>query len=302
MGFARAGFNVMLGVDTDLDSLVSFSWAHPLAEVSQVPVEDHRWKLGVEVVIGGPPCQPWSTGGNRRGAEDGRDGWPGFVSAIRQIKPRAFVAENVLGFAGTPEMMMVLRDLREAGFAVDCRVLDAADFGVPQHRKRLFIVGTRTGVFRWPQPTDQPRPAGHFIGLGGVGEPNPAKVTWSKNPVLRKDPYAGMLVNGGGRPINLRRPAPTVLASASGNKAPWVDTYDVVPNVHRYLMEGGTPITGEVTGARRLTAEELALLQSFPAGHKFAGSRSSQVRQIGNAVPPRVAQRIAVSLASCLMS
>ena len=92
--------------------------------------------------------------------------------------------------------------------------------------------------------------------------------------------------NGGGRPLDLTGPCHTILASAGGYKTHWVDTLDVAPSYTAELLEGGAARAGPVPGARRLTIEESALLQTFPATMKFAGSRSSQYTQIGDAVPP----------------
>jgi DNA (cytosine-5)-methyltransferase 1 len=130
-----------------------------------------------------------------------------------------------------------------------------------------------------------------------TGEPNPAIVTYALRPSLRPGPYHGHLYNGGGRPVDLARPAPTLLASMGGNKTPWVDTLGVVPEYHAHLLAGGEPRSGRVPGARRITVEEAAQLQGFPKGAVFAGPRSSQYRQVGNAVPPLLAEHIGRALA-----
>src|SRR6185437_3779310 len=95
---------------------------------------------------------------------------------------------------------------------------------------------------------------------------------------------------------DLGLPAPTLLASMGGNKTPWVDGQGVVPEYHAHLMMQGRPRTGRVPGARRITVEEAALLQTFPLGMWFAGARSSRYRQVGNAVPPKLAEIIGRSL------
>ena len=125
-------------------------------------------------------------------------------------------------------------------------------------------------------------------------------MTYAKNPVVRPSPFAGLLFNGGGRPLNLAAPAPTVLASAGWNRTPWIDTAQILPGYHSYLRSGGTPRAGIVPGARRLTVAEAALLQTFPPNLKFAGSRSSQYVQVGNAVPPDLARAVAEELARAL--
>ena len=81
-----------------------------------------------------------------------------------------------------------------------------------------------------------------------------------------------------------------------GNKTPWLDTLGIVPEYHAHLLSGGSPRQGVVPGARRITVEEAALLQGFPAGAQFAGRRSSQYRQVGNAVPPALGKEIGLAL------
>jgi DNA (cytosine-5)-methyltransferase 1 len=281
----------------------------------------------LDTIVGGPPCQPWSLGGLRRGHADPRDGIPQFTRALYEASPRAFVLENVAGLAkgetrSTFELIIrvlsgerPLADLlgdqvdKEArlDYTVNWRVLQAADYGVPQNRQRLFVVGVREGTsFPWPAPTHGPGrplahvPAGSVISPEVLGEPNPSIVTYASNPSLRPDPYHGQIYNGGGRPIDLAKPAPTMLASMGGNKTPWVDTQGVVPNYHAHLMAGGQPRSGKVPGARRITVAEAASLQTFPAWLRFAGSRSSQYRQVGNAVPPALARAVARQLSDSL--
>ena len=98
----------------------------------------------------------------------------------------------------------------------------------------------------------------------------------------------------------LDQPAPTILASAGGNKTHFVDELDLVPPYHKHLWDGGKPKVGALRGGRRLTVLESALLQSFPADMVFEGSRSSQYSQIGNAVPPRLAEVVGASVARAL--
>ena len=104
------------------------------------------------------------------------------------------------------------------GYHVETRTLNAADFGFPQQRKRMFIVGMRQRAFRFPDSSHGPgrervwRTAGDVLTVEPLGEPNLSIVTYAKNPDLRPSPYDGLLFNGGGRPINLQAPARTILA------------------------------------------------------------------------------------------
>lgn len=307
-GLEAAGFTIIAGAEWDRDACDTFAKAHPGAEVLEGDInamDFRRWASEVELVVGGPPCQPWSTGGKRLGSDDPRDGWPAFLRVLREVKPRAFVAENVAGLgagARSGDLAALLASLEALGFDVDTRVLRAADYGVPQKRQRLFIVGVRGQAFRFPAPTYGEgrrlpwRSAGDVVGSEPFGQPNPAIVTYAREPDLRPDPYDGHVYNGGGRPIDLTRPAPTLLASMGGNKTPWIDQLGVVPEYHAHLMRGGEPRVGMVPGARRITVEEAALLQTFSPEVHFAGRRSSCYRQIGNAVPPLLAEAVGRAL------
>lgn len=304
IGLEAAGFAIVAGAELDRDACETFGKAHPAAEVlpgdvGQIPFKP--WQGVIDCVVGGPPCQPWSIGGKQLGANDPRDGWPLFIKALNVIKPRAFIAENVAGLdTGTrkPYFQALIKNLEDLQFNVTYKVLNAADYGVPQNRLRLVIVGLREGRFEFPSPRyggpgQKPRrTAGSVIQADPTGIPNPSIVTYARQPDLRPNPYDGHVYNGGGRPIDLNKPAPTLLASMGGNKTPWVDTLGIVPEYHKHLLSGGEPRVGQVPGARRITAEEAALLQTFPTGMHFAGRRSSCYRQIGNAVPPLLAREI----------
>ena len=303
-----------MAADSSADALQTYSRHHHTAEILEGDIAGHdfkRYRGNIAIVAGGPPCQPWSTGGKQLGHSDGRNGLAHFIRIVDQIRPMAFLMENVPGLAapGNYEYLNTfISKLTELGYLVDQRILDATAYGVPQRRRRLFVVGTASGrEFNWPEATFGPgtampaRAAGEVISADAiVGEPNPSKVTYAKNPVIRPNPFAGLLFNGGGRPVNLDRPAPTVLASAGGNRTLWIDTEGILADYHEHLRAGGAPRSGRVPGARRLTAAEVALLQTFPANLTFAGSRGSQYVQIGNAVPPDLAAAMAWALVRSL--
>jgi DNA (cytosine-5)-methyltransferase 1 len=315
LGVEQAGFEIAIGAEWDADACETFAKAHPAADVwpGDVSTMDfRRLRNDVAVVVGGPPCQPWSTGGKRLGAADPRDGWPGFLRALRLVRPVAFVAENVAGLAAggrRATFAALVSELAALGFRVSAGVFDAADHGVPQRRRRMFLVGCRRGTVPLPAPSHGPgagpgarpwRAAGEVVGEEPIGNPNRSVVTYARLPDLRPNPYDGHVYNGGGRPIDLARPAPTLLASMGGNKTPWIDTAGVVVAYHAHLSAGGPPRRGVVDGARRITVEEAALLQSFPAGMAFAGRRSSCYRQVGNAVPPMLAAAVAARLVEAI--
>jgi len=326
MGLQAAGLEPVGAVEVMDDAAKTYEALHDIEvdrrRLEDIPERELRALRGsVSVVAGGPPCQPWSTGGLRRGEEDERDGFTAMFRALDLIRPEAFVIENVAGLEQgrtRPYFESLLEVLtEELGYYVRSKTLDAADYGVPQHRLRLFVVGMRKRGFKFPRPTHGSKTskpwvtAGDILGDEPLGELNSSIVTYAKKPHLRPSPYDGLLFNGGGRPINLAAPARTILASAGGNKTPFVDTLGVVPGYHRELWEhhkehGIVGLKqkirkGLVPGARRITVAESAALQSFLPTTKFSGTRSTQYTLVGNAVPPRLAQAVGRELCAALV-
>jgi DNA (cytosine-5)-methyltransferase 1 len=291
----------------------AYAGMHPGVELAQTDIRKMSFRHlrgQIALVAGGPPCQPFSSGGKRLAASDPRDCVPEFLRVVKEVQPEAFLMENVGGLVTGQRRVYfegLIRDLASLGFQTTWSIVNAADYGVPQKRRRLFILGTRLGHFAFPAPShgaSSKRPwraSGTIIRVDKpMGEPNPSIVTYAKNPDLRPSPYDGHLFNGGGRPIDLDAPAPTILASAGGNKTPFVDVLGLVPGYHAELLRGMTPREGIVEGARRITVAEAAALQTFPKHAKFAGPRSSQYTLVGNAVPPRLAQAVSEPLLELL--
>lgn len=297
-GLRQAGWDTAAAVEFDPAACLTYSRNFPEVRLVQGDirtVDFHEFAGAVDLVAGGPPCQPFSVAGNQRAHDDPRDCIPAFVRAVGEIAPPAFMMENVAGLASrrhAPYLDFVLRQLTDLGYFVSHQIVDAADYGAPQHRRRLIIIGMREKVFAFPEPTHGPgrdmphRSAAEALAGTPDDEPNRAKVTYAKRPVMRPSPFAGMLVNGGGRPIDLSQPSQTIPASAGGNRTHIVDVDGMLLEYHNYLVAGGTPLQGTVPGVRRLTVRESARLQCFPDDFEFVGPQSSRYRQVGNAVPP----------------
>jgi DNA (cytosine-5)-methyltransferase 1 len=311
LGLAGVGFEPVLAVEKAPAACETFRRLHPTTELWEADIADCEFSAlrgEVALLCAGAPCQPFSSGGKRLAAADPRDGLPQMIRAVEDIEPDAILLENVSGLtrgARASYLAAFVEKLAALDYTVSWQVLNAAEFGVPQRRERLFVVGLRGRAFEFPEPTHGPgrrypwRRAGDIVSTERVlGTPNPSIVTYARNPDLRPSPFDGHLFNGGGRPLDLRAPARTILASAGGNKTHFVDTHEVVPKYHRHLLAGGRPRQGIVEGARRLTVAESAALQSFPPGTIFSGSRSQQYTQVGNAVPPMLAEAVGRALAS----
>ena len=158
LGFVLAGHEVLWAIDNDKDACATYVanlGDHVIcADVRGIDFAN----LGeIDCLIGGPPCQPFSVAGKGEGQNDERDMVPEFLRCLEEIRPAWFVMENVSGLENKthwPYLRDVLMRMRDLGYVVDHRILNAADFGVPQIRNRLFVVGTTTGqAIRWPEPT-----------------------------------------------------------------------------------------------------------------------------------------------------
>lgn len=307
LGLKMAGWSTKAASDFDPTACKTYRQNFAGVDVIEGDVRNVSWSSfrgKVDLVAGGPPCQPFSVAGNQRASLDSRDMLPEFVRAVREIRPKLFLMENVAGLTSSRNMPYLenkIAQLAELGYEVDFRVLNAAEYGVAQERMRVIVIGRRGAAPIFPKVTHgtKRRPfvtAGEILKQAPEDEPNTAIVTFAKNPILRPSPWAGMLVNGGGRPINLAEPSQTIPASAGGNRTHIVDADGVLLDYHGYLMSGGRPRNGLVRGVRRLTIKESACLQSFPPDFDFAGQRSAQYRQIGNAVAPVFAKAVGKAL------
>lgn len=301
LGFKEAGISTVCAVEIEKHRVATFARHTPTAtllndDVQRIDFSKYAGK--VELIYGGPPCQPFSSGGQQRAASDERNMIPAFIRAIATVQPAAFFMENVPGLVTGDRrayFLQILAEYRALGFAVSWKIVNAADYGVPQKRRRLFVVGMRGREFIFPAPSHGPLgrsphvTVGDVLPLHQIGEPNRSRVFYAKCPDLRPSPFDGHLFNGGGRAIDRSQPCHTILASAGGNKTHFFDEEGLVAEYHQHLRSGGSPRTGVLRGARRLTVTESAIIQTFPADMVFMGPRSAQYHQIGDAVPPKLA-------------
>jgi len=313
LGLKKAGWDVRIALEYDATATETHRKNMP--EVTHLcddirDVDFREYEGSIDLVAGGPPCQPFSVSGKQLGKNDVRDMVPEFVRAVRDCRPRTFLMENVHGLTTArfkPYLEERVKELEALGYDVYWQVLNAADYGIPQNRLRLFVVGLPKGVkFSFPEPTHGPQRASPYNTVRDaladcpIDEPNRAKIVFAKNPILRRSPYAGMLLNGKGRPLNLDGPSHTIPASAGGNRTHILDPEGIIKQYHSELIAGGKPKPGEITGCTRLTIRQSARLQTFPDWFEFVGRRNQQYAQIGNAVPPEFAAIVAKALREAL--
>lgn len=331
VGFERAGFKTLFANELDKDAAATWRANRPGSDaMHQGDVNDFLSCLtaykGVDVLFGGPPCQGFSVAG-KMDPEDPRSQliWS-FLDAVEIAKPESFIIENVRALGVLQKWKSVRDEIvnrsEKLGYKCGFRVYSASDYGVPQRRERVVFVGLK-GIDRdinrffdamSTMTKHAPSLREVLLGVGRYGSTdNPqtctSHVSLAKNPVMRKSPYAGMLVNGAGRPMNLDGVAHTLPASMGGNKTPIIDQIALETGeenwfvgYHDRLVNGKSdPCTETIpNNIRRLTIKEAAALQTFPSDYVFCGEKTQQYKQIGNAVASDFAEAIAKSLIRCL--
>jgi DNA (cytosine-5)-methyltransferase 1 len=322
IGFYLAGFTPVWANDIDKHATNTYSELFPEHKVTtgsllNQELPDDR---DIDLVIGGPPCQGFSIAGKMDPNDPRSKHVWNFMNVVDKVSPKGFVMENVKSLAVNSRWKELIINLeKEAermGYKTKLIVLNASHFGVPQARERMFLIGLKEGEFVEPEPLTKAKPVplrSIFSELPAYGEVGnngicTAKITTAKNPVLRRSPFAGMLFNGQGRPLNLDMPALTLPASMGGNRTPIVDQHQVsnpkgsswITSYHAHLRNGGQPHNDVPNTLRRITVEEAAAIQTFPKGMKFYGTQTTKFRQIGNAVPPLLAYHVALAIRKAL--
>ena len=290
LGMHRAGLELVQAVEMDSAACETHRAALPGCPVWEGDIRD--WSPpAAELWWAAPPCQAWSSAGKRLGVDDERNGWPWVWNAIDRAAepPLWLIAENVPGMThhrtngcgssscpGCYLEQTVYSELRSRFAHVEARILNAADYGVPQARKRLFIVaGPRP--YQWPIPTHCDPTAALLLACG--------RLPWRTMGEALELGSEARAIGGGRNPQsaavahkrNYRdltdEPSVTMTAEQIGNRGPWI--------------EDGS--------RRRLTVGGCAILQGFPES-PWKGNLSQQYRQVGNAVPPPMAEALVQTL------
>lgn len=332
-GFEAAGFVTSAAIEMDEYCVETLrqnrAWPVIARDVGQVSttelLEVARLAPGEpDVLIGGPPCQPfskagfWATGQARRLDDPRASTLDHYLRVLEEARPRAFLLENVegLGFRGKDEGLALIRDAIAAinertgtSYSASIAVLNAADFGVPQLRRRLFVIGARDGVlFRFPEPThvdpttldllsnrDRWRTA--WDALHDLPEPGDATLAprgkWAAllPSIPEGQNYLWHTDRGGGEPLfGWRRRYWSFLLKLAKDQPAWT------------LAAQPGPATGPFHwSCRRLSMREMARLQTFPDDVEITGSIVDAQRQLGNAVPSLLGEVLAREIRAQLL-
>lgn len=278
LGFEAAGFDTIgFEMDPDACSTYNGNLAGRCHQLFLKPGLDLVPERHIDIIIGGPPCQPFSVIGSQRGKQDDRDGFPAFLSAMERYQPKLAIFENVRGmlYRNRDYFESIRTEMRELGYAVSWRLLNAVNYGVPQNRERLVVVAHRT---EWTFPLPKNSQAQVTVGqaLEGITTKEDGLyryLTPSMDKYVATYEEKSKCINP--RDLYMDRPSRTVtcrnLAAA---------TADML----RIKMPDGR--------RRMLTEREGARLQSFPDWFVFSGPESKRFEQIGNAVAPLFAKAI----------
>ena len=320
LGFEMAGFEVKLAIDNWEDALVTYRNNRPKAKtlnadlINLDPIDvDNKFHIkNVDVIIGGPPCQGFSVAGKRIIDDERNKLYKSFVRFVKYYKPNAFVMENVPNILSIGEGVVkeaIIKDFSQLGYNVTYKVLLAADYGVPQNRRRAIFVGMLEGKdFVFPEPTvKQPVTSKEAISdlpEEGIedGGTYPLAPQSEYQRLMRKGcerlynheitihndrtkEIIAMVPDGGNYkdlPVELRNTRKVHIAWTRLNSKRPSMTIDTGHFHHFHYEYNRVP-----------SARESARIQSFPDSFVFIGNKTSKLKQIGNAVPPLMAEVIA---------
>ena len=303
--------------------------------VEKVELNENSDLPSADVIVGGPPCQGFSSAGTRRHDDPRNSLVSVFAQLVARARPTAFVFENVEGFltaSGGDRVFELLEPLLEAGYCIHLRKVNAANYGVPQHRKRVIAIGGLGWEPVFPQPTHSahgapgatraasrhlPKTHGLLEALRGLASPAPAP------PGNPEDHFARPLESDALDRVRALRQGmtmkdlPSELWHASYKRRAFRRVMDGTPTERRggapaglRRLRGDEPSKAITSGARSefihpiehrtLTLRECARLQTFPDAFRFTGTQADKAVLIGNAIPPLLAVAIGEGLVAGL--
>jgi len=311
LGFDKAEFENILAVEYDKCFAETYSFNFPkhnlkVADIKNISNEEIKKLIGnnkIDVIIGGPPCQGFSIAGKigRNFIDDERNQlFKEFVRFVEVIKPRIFVMENVAALKTHNKgktIEEIVKEFERVGYTVKYDVLNAVNYGVPQQRRRIFVIGTldKENKFNFPEKTTKQITIAEALkGLPKLesGEtsniPNHNAMNHSKQ-MLEKMSY----VKDGGN----RNDIPEDIRPKSGDIRKYIRYNSNEPSI---CITGDMRKVFHFNQNRALTGRELARIQTFPDDFIFKGNAGKVQQQIGNAVPPKLAFQIANSVKEVL--
>jgi DNA (cytosine-5)-methyltransferase 1 len=314
MGFVMAGYRPIFAVENDADAAATYE-ANFGGHCHREDIQEREEFPKADVVIGGPPCQGFSNLGKNLPYDPRNQLWRYFMKAVERTSPSAFVIENVPPLLKSEEYAEIVREAEALGYSIEGQVLNAADFGVPQTRRRAIVIAVKGSRPRFPTrthldpslatlPLDGLRPWRTVRDAIGDLPRVPDGANWhvGRNPTLKSLERYRYVPEGGNR-WDLYRSRPDLTPNCWIRKVSggtdlfgrlWWDRPAFTIRTEFFKPEKGRYLHPEAN--RPLTHREAARLQTFPDTFEFVGSKTSVARQIGNAVPPLLAKAIGLAL------
>lgn len=318
------GFESVFAIDNDSSAISTYSanfGEHALGFDIEEWVVSGRSIPSADIVIGGPPCQGFSLLNKRRTGDERRSLWQQYLHVVDRSRAKVFVLENVQGLLNSPEHAQIVEKAEQLGFETTSCLLNAADFGAPQTRKRAFIVGWKSGgsaklLFPPEQTHADPKEASRglprwlsvYDAIGDLPEPEgteirnistPLNLHFGRQPTLLSKKRYRVVPPGGNR-FDLQRNAPELTPACWIKKKSggtdlfgrlWWDRPSVTIRTEFFKPEKGRYL--HPVSHRPITHREAARLMGFPDDFQFVGTKTEIARQIGNAVPPPLAGAVA---------
>lgn len=295
VGCEMAGLKVIWANEWDSDACETYIANHPEAYVERGDIGNVKTFPKADVIVGGYPCQGFSLAGNRL-ITDGRNYlYKHFLRALQQVKPMFFIAENVKGMMTLADGKIIeamVEAYKEEGYNVQYKLVNAKDYGVPQDRERVFIIGVREDIdfeYIFPEPThgtsDGLKP---YITLkDAIGHLKPSEIG-----EVDESGFSSRYLSRN-RKRNWDQVSFTI--QASGRHAPMHPSGEPMIKIEKDIW-----ILPDTSEHRKLSAVECALIQTFPPNYIWKGDLASKYKQIGNAVPCLLAKAIAKPIADYL--
>ena len=316
-GFEMAGFNTVLAIDFWKDAVETFNNNHKnkvaicddVSKISNDFLDDFTKKNKITGIVGGPPCQGYSTVGKRDINDDRNYLYLQYCRIVEKVKPEFFVLENVKGLLTLNNGKFkedIVERFTKLGYIVDYKILNSADYGVPQNRNRVFFVGIKNKKFKFPK--EKLKKVTTYEAISDLTSYEDKYTTSAQTSYQKNMRGNNKQLKNNEFTVHTEKTIDVISKIPDGGKITdlpkefWeIRKYNKAFQRMNSKLQSNTIDTGHrnyfhYSENRIPTVRESARIQSFPDNFIFYGSRTSQYKQVGNAVPPLLANALAIEI------